>query len=126
MDQKEFFVKAERALNQAFEAAKKSAKVVAEKAGEAAHVTKLLVEKVSLEHQVSRQFARLGASVYEKAACEGKESLLQDSEIQSLIEQAKGLEAQLARVEASLENEKKFKKESRASSGKSSAVSRKR
>ncbi|MBI4116049.1 MAG: hypothetical protein HY447_05725 [Candidatus Omnitrophica bacterium] len=110
MDKQEFFQKAEQALNQAFEATKKSVKVVAEKAGEAAHVTKLLVEKVSLEHQVNKQFARLGGCVYEKAAKQGKESFIQDPEIKSLVDEVKDLEADLAQVEATLENEKRQKK----------------
>ena len=57
MDKQELYQKAEKALNQAFETAKKSIKVVSEKAGEAANITKLLVEKVTLEHRVSRRFA---------------------------------------------------------------------
>ena len=112
MEKQEFFEKAERALNQAFETAKKSAKVVAEKAGEAAHVTKLFVEKTSLEHRVNRQLVRLGGCVYEKAVRQGKESFLQDSEIRNLIEETQKLEADLARVEANLQQEKKQKKTS--------------
>ena len=114
MDKKEFFEKAEQALNQAFEAAKRSVKVVAEKAGEAAHVTKLLVEKVSLEHRVSKQFARLGGCVYEKAARQGRETFLKDPEIQSLVEEVKRLEEELAHVESSLTSEKKQKKAARS------------
>ena len=110
MEKKEFFEKAEQALNQAFEAAKKSAKAVAEKAGEAAHVTKLLVEKVTLEHRVTRQFTRLGGCVYEKAARQGKESLMKDPEVQNLVDEVKQLEAELAQVEATLESERKQKK----------------
>lgn len=110
MDKKELFEKAEQALNQAFEAAKKSAKAVAEKAGEAAHVTKLLVEKVSLEHRVTKQFTRLGGCVYEKTAREGKNSLIDDPEVRSLVEEAKKLEGDLARIEAELERETQAKK----------------
>jgi len=109
MDKKELFEKAEKALNQAFEAAKKSAQIVAEKAGEAAHVTKLLVEKVSLEHKVTKQFARLGGCVYEKSAREGKQSLIQDPEVRSLVEEAKELEEELAQVEAQLQAETQSK-----------------
>ena len=110
MDKKELFEKAEKALNQAFEAAKKSAKVVADKAGEAAHVTKLLVEKASLEHQVTKQFTRLGGCVYEKAARQGQGALLGDPEVQSLVEEAKKLEGRLAQVEAALTQETQGKK----------------
>ena len=110
MDKKEFLEKAEQALNQTFEAAKKSARLVAEKAGEAVHVTKLLVERVNLEHRVTKQFTRLGGCVYEKAARQGKESLLKDPEIQSLVEEVKRLESELAQVETTLANERKQKK----------------
>ena len=111
MDKKELFEKAEQALNQAFVAAKKSVKLVAEKAGEAAHVTKLLVEKVSLEHRVTKQLTRLGGRVYEKTAREGgSSSLLEDPEVQSLLDETKELEEELAQVEAALERETKGKK----------------
>jgi len=107
VNKEEFLRNAEKALNQAFEAAKNSAKVVAEKAGEAAHVTKLLVDKVKLEHQVTKQFARLGGRVYEKAAREGEKELLQDTEIRDLVEETKKLEKELSQVEANLESEKR-------------------
>lgn len=107
MDKKEFFEKAEKALNQAFDTAKKSVKLVAEKAGEAAQVTKLLVEKVSLEHQVNRQFTRLGGRVYEKMADEAKTPLIRDPEIQDLVNGVRKLEAELSQVERTLETEKK-------------------
>ena len=107
MEKKELFEKAEKALNQALEAAKKSAKLMADKAGEAAHITKLLVEKVSLEHRVTKQFARLGSCVYEKST-QG-EIAGEDSEVQRLISEAGRLESQLAKVEAELEQEKSAK-----------------
>lgn len=117
MDKQELYERAERALNQAFETTKKSVKVVAEKAGEAVHVTKLLVQKVSLEHQVTKRFTRLGGCVYEKAAREGRESFAQDPEIQNLVEETKKLEAELAQVEATLESEKREKKHRTTDSG---------
>ncbi len=109
MDRQELYQRAEKALNQALEAAKKSVKLVAEKAGEAAQVSKLLVEKLSLEHRVTKQFARLGGCVYEKAAREGRESFVQDPEIRSLVEEARKLESELSRVEATLASERKQK-----------------
>ena len=109
MDKKEFYEKAEKALNTAFEAAKKSAKVVAEKAGEAAHVTKLLIEKVTLEHKVTKQLAKIGSHVYEKTSREGQGSLAQDSGIKNLIEETKKLATELTQVEAALGEEKKKK-----------------
>ncbi len=116
MEKKEFFEKAEKALNQAFEAAKRSAKVVAEKAGEAAQVTKLLVEKATLEHRVNQQFTRLGGCVYEKASRPGSESLLKDPEIQKLVQDIKDLESTLSKVESALESERKQKKVAKSSS----------
>lgn len=116
MEKKEFFEKAEKALNQAFESARQSAKAVAQKAGEAAHVTKLLVEKVGLEHRMTRQFTRLGGCVYEKAAHEGRESFLKDPEIQNLVEEVKKLEDDLSRIERNLERERRQKKIAKSSS----------
>ena len=113
MDKEELYRRAEQALNQAFEAAKKSIKAVAEKAGEAAHVTKLLVEKATLEHRVTKQLTRLGGRLYEKVAREGKESLVPDSELRNLIEETRQLEADLAQVEGTLESERKEKKTSK-------------
>ena len=110
MDKKEFYEKAEHALNTAFETTKKSAKIVAEKAGEAAHVTKLLVEKMTLEHKVTKQFSRIGGRVYEKATHGGQDSFVQDSEIKKLIEETKKFETELAQVEAALGQEQKKKK----------------
>lgn len=107
MDKQELYQRAEKVLNQALEAARKSVKLVAKKAGEAAQVSKLLIEKLNLEHRVAKQFTRLGGCVYEKAAREGRESLVQDPEILSLVEEAKRLESELSRIEAALESEKK-------------------
>ena len=110
MNKKEFYEKTENVLNQAFEITKKSAKIVAEKAGEAAHVTKLLVEKLTLEHKVTKQFAKIGGYVYEKAAQEGQTPFTQDSALKSLIEDTKKFETKLEQVEAALGQEKKKKK----------------
>lgn len=109
MDKKTLYDKAEKAINQAFEAAKQSVKVVSEKAGEAAHVTKLLIEKATLEHRVTRQFAQLGNRIYEKALREGKTVSPQDAEIKDLIEETKKLDVELAQVEATIERERKEK-----------------
>ncbi len=110
METKTLYQKAEQALNQAFETAKQSVKAMSEKAGEAAHVTKLLIEKATLEHRVSKKFAELGNRVYEKATRErtGKISL-EDEETKKLIEGTKELDQQLAQVEATLETERKAK-----------------
>ncbi len=107
MDKNSLYEKTEKAINQAFEAAKKSVKVVSEKAGEAAHVTKLLIEKASLEHRVSKKFAQLGSRVYEKALRESRDVSLSDDEIKNLVEETRLLDAELAKVDADLEKERK-------------------
>ena len=109
MDKKALYEKAERAFNQAFEATKQSVKLVSEKAGEAAHITKLLIEKVALEHRVTKKFAQIGSCVYEQFA-EGDKALdLKDEKIQTLLEETKKLESELSQVESSLDREKKGK-----------------
>jgi hypothetical protein len=50
-----------RIINETFEVVKKYAKVVAEKTGEAAHVTRLLIQKATLEHQMAKAFSQLGS-----------------------------------------------------------------
>lgn len=112
MDKKTLYEKAEKAINQAFAATKKSVKVVSEKAGEAAHITRLLIEKATLEHQVSKKFAQIGNRVYEKVSREGKNVSASDQTIKTLIDETQKLDIELAQVEASLEKEKKEKKQS--------------
>lgn len=113
MDKKTLYEKAEKAINQAFEVTKKSVRAVSEKAGEAAHITKLLIEKATLEHQVSKKFAEIGNRVYEKASREGKSISASDQTMKALIEETQKLDVELAQVEASLEKEKKEKESSR-------------
>lgn len=107
MDQKTLYQKAEQAFNQAFEIAKQTVKVVSEKAGEAAQITKLLIEKASLEHRVTKQFAKIGSLVYEKARKDGGSVFLQDPDIQTLIESTEKLDGDLDRVEKELAKERK-------------------
>ena len=111
MENKTLYEKAEKAINQAFEVAIHSVKAVSEKAGEAAQVTKLLIEKATLEHRVSKKFAQLGSRVYEKTLREGKTQNLsiEDPDVKNLIEETKTLDVELARVEATLERERKAK-----------------
>lgn len=111
MDKKELYEKVEKALNHAFEVAKQSAKTVSEKAGETAYLTKLLLEKMTLEHRVSRQFTKLGNTIYQKSIREGKEVSLQDEEVKKLLEETKQMEVELAQVEATLDAERLKKKE---------------
>jgi hypothetical protein len=107
--EKTLYEKAEKAINQAFEATKKSVKLVSEKAEEAKIITKLLIEKVTLEHKVSKKFAELGNRVYEKALREGKSISLADSDLKSIIDETKALDSDLAQVEAALEAERNKK-----------------
>ncbi len=110
MDKKTLYEKTEKAINQAFEAAKLSVKAVSEKAGEAAFVTKLLIEKATLEHRVSKKFAELGNRIYERASRKGENISFSDEEIKKIIEETKNLDRELAHVEATLEEERKNKK----------------
>ena len=110
MDKKALYEKAEKAINQAFKVTKESVQVVSEKAGEAAKITKLLIERAGLEHQMTKQFAKLGHQVYERASRGGKSATLSDSEIKDVIEETKKLDLSLAQVEASIERERKQKK----------------
>ena len=110
MDKKSLYEKVEKAFNQAFEAAKQSMKVVSEKAGEAASVTKLHLEKAALEHRVSKKFAQLGNAVYEKAVRHGENSLdLTEGEFEKLIKETQDLDQDLARLEAEIEKEQTAK-----------------
>jgi hypothetical protein len=102
VDRKTLFEKADQAISQAFGIAKLSVKVVSEKAGEAAAVTRLMIQKATLEHRVSKKFAEIGSWVYEKSLKENANVDLKDAQIQRLIRGTKKLEGQLARVEASL------------------------
>jgi len=111
MESKELYEKTEKAINQAFKAAQESIKSISEKAGEAAHITKLLVDKMTLEHRVSKQFAQLGSRIYEKALREGKHVSLEDPDIQGLVEETQKLDVELAQVEAALERERREKKQ---------------
>ncbi len=107
MDKKTLYQKAEKAINQAFETAKESVKVMSEKAGEAAHVTKLLIEKAALEHRVSKKFAELGSRIYEKTLRQGLTVSLQDEDIKKLVNDTQKLDVELAQIEATLEQEHK-------------------
>lgn len=114
MDKKSLYEKAEKAFNQAFEAAKVSVKTVSEKAGEAAQITKLLIEKAALEHKVTKKFAQLGSRVYDGARQEGARVDLSETGIQGLLSEIRQVEIELAAVEAALENERRGKKTSQA------------
>lgn len=107
MDKKEFYEKSEKIINETFEMVKKYAKVVAEKTGEAAHITRLLVQKATLEHQMTKCFFHLGSQIYQKAVRQGEAISLEDSEIKKIVEETKKLDTELSQVEAVLEKERK-------------------
>ena len=108
MDKKDLYQKAEKAINQAFEMTKKSVKIVSEKAGEAASITKLLIEKATLEHKVTRKFSAIGNRVYKKAQTEKDDSGWGD-DVKVLIADTKKLEEQLTSVEGKLAQERNRK-----------------
>ena len=105
MDRKELYEKAEKAINQAFELTKQSVKVLSEKAGEAAQITKLMIEKATLEHRVSKQFTRLGSRLYEDLS-QGRAVAAEDEEVKNLIQETQQLASELSNVEAQLLRER--------------------
>ena len=92
------------------ESARKSAEALAKKAGETAQVTKQKLEIIRLEHQISRKFAKLGGTVYEKGVREGKKDPMSDPEVKSLINDLRKLETDLAQIQALLEEEHAIRK----------------
>ena len=92
-------------FDRGMELAAKSAEALAEKAGEAAQITKYKLEVIRLEHQISRKFARLGSVIYEKAIREGEKNPMRDPEVINLIEDVKRLESDLAQTQSLLEKE---------------------
>ena len=109
MDKKEFYAKSEKIINETFEVVKKYAKVVAEKTGEAAHVTRLLIQKATLEHQMAKAFSQLGSQVYQTTVRQGEKLEMEAPEIQKVLEEIKKLDTELGQVEAVLEKERKVK-----------------
>lgn len=120
MEQKDLYEKAEKAINQAFEVTKQSVKVISEKAGEAAHITRLLLEKASLEHRVSKKFAEIGGWVYQHSLREGQEISVKDPAVKGLVEDARKLDLSLSQVEATIEEERRQKKTRRSRGAKGS------
>jgi flagellar biosynthesis/type III secretory pathway protein FliH len=90
----------------ALETARKSVEALMEKAEETAEVIKLRLEKVRLEREISKKFAELGNSLYEKAVREGKEEgILREPDVQRLIEALKHMDQELAHIQAQMERE---------------------
>ena len=109
MDKKEFYAKSEKIINETFETVKKYAKVVAEKTGEAAHITRLLVQKATLEHQLAKAFSQLGSQFYQKTVRQGEVLAADEPEVKKILEEAKKLDTELGQVEAVLEKERNAK-----------------
>jgi hypothetical protein len=95
-----------KAMEAGLGTAQKSVEALMGKAGDTAEVIKLRLEKARLERDISKKFAALGSKLYEKAVREGKEQgILQDTEVQSLIEDLKRMDSELAHAQARMERE---------------------
>jgi hypothetical protein len=103
-----------KGMEVALETAQKSVEMLMEKAEDTAEVIKLRLEKSRLEREISKKFAELGSKLYEKVAREGKETgLLQEPEVQTLLEELKRMDRELAHTQALMEQE--LEKQARAS-----------
>lgn len=114
MDKKEFYQKSEKIINETFEVVKKYAKIVAQKTGEAANVTKLLIQKAALEHQIAKACSQLGSKVYDQAVRKGEAFSLEEAGVKAVIGEIKKLEQQHADVETVLAKERSKQKEKAA------------
>ena len=95
-----------KGMEAALGTAQKSVEILMEKAEDTAEVIKFRLERARLEREISKKFAELGSKLYEKAVREGKEhGILQDAEVQSLIEDLKRMDRELAHTQARLERE---------------------
>ncbi len=96
-------------LDKALEAARKAAKIVGDKAGETAQITKLSVEAMTLEHQMSKKYAELGNLAYQWMAKGKKGSLASQVKVKKIVEETKKLEEQLNKNHRAMQAEKKRK-----------------
>lgn len=95
-----------KAMEAGLEMAQKSVEALMGKAEDTAEVIKFRLEKARLEREISKKFAELGSKLYEKAVREGKDQgILQDAEVQSLIEDLKRMDRELAHIQARMEQE---------------------
>ncbi|OQA55839.1 MAG: hypothetical protein BWY42_01311 [Candidatus Omnitrophica bacterium ADurb.Bin277] len=120
MDKKEFYAKSEKIINETFETVKKYAKIVAEKTGEAASVTKLLIQKATLEHQIAKACSQLGSKIYDKAVRKAETFSLEDKELKTVVDEIQKLEQQHNDVELVLEKERNKLKSSKPRASKKS------
>jgi phage FluMu protein gp41 len=110
MDKKEFYQKSEKMFNDALEAVKKYAKIAAEKTGEVATVTKLLIQKATLEHQIAKVCSQLGSKIYDRAVRKGETIDLSEKDLKAVVDEIKKLEQQHADVETVLAKERSKQK----------------
>ncbi len=96
-------------LDKALVATRKTAKIITAKAGETAKITKLSIEGMRLDHQMSKKFAELGNLVYQNMKGKGKESLPDNAKMKKVVEELKKLEVKLNKNHKALEAEKKKK-----------------
>ncbi len=96
-------------LDKALEITRKSAKIITIKAGETAKITKLSVESMTLEHQMSKKFAELGNTTYQLIKTKKEENLSEQLKVKKIVEDIKKLESQLNKTHKALEAEKKKK-----------------
>ncbi len=86
-------------------------KVASEKAAETSHVAQQKYQKSALQARIMREFGELGSRIYEKALRHDVKNPMEDPEIQTLIDSIKPLDQELARMEATIEQEAREKKE---------------
>jgi predicted double-glycine peptidase len=118
MDKKEFYAKSEKIINETFQMVKKYAKIVAKKTGEAASVTKLLIQKATMEHQIAKTCSRLGSKVYDRAVRKGETVNLEDPDLKAIIGEIRKLEDQYDDIEKVLETERNKLKSSKPKAAK--------
>ena len=118
MDKKEFYAKSEKIINETFQMVKKYAKIVAKKTGEAASVTKLLIQKATMEHQIAKTCSRLGSKVNDRAVRKGETVNLEDPDLKAIIGEIRKLEDQYDDIEKVLETERNKLKSSKPKAAK--------
>ncbi|MBI3325884.1 MAG: hypothetical protein HYZ81_04175 [Nitrospinae bacterium] len=95
-----------KSMESTLETARKSAEMLVGKAEDTAEVIKFRLEKGRLEREMSRKFAKFGRKLYEMTVREGRgEEILRDSEVQSMVEDLKRIERDLAHTQALMERE---------------------
>ena len=95
-----------KGMESTLETARKSAETLMEKAEDTAEVIKFRLEKGRLERELSRKFTEFGRKLYDMTVREGKGAeTLRDSEVQSMVEDLKRMERELAHTQALIDRE---------------------